>query len=287
MSRFDNYGFYERVSVNEEKERNKKAVEKLMKKNPGIAPIVVSGRKLASTWWGKSWNDNLESYSDYSNRIGRGRSYVLHGAVLDLQIAPGKISALVQGSRKAPYEVVIDIKPLDKAAWDKLVKACEGKIESLQELLEGRFPKALDEMFTAKGKGLFPSPKEIRFDCSCPDYATMCKHVAAALYGVGTRLDENPALFFVLRNVDVDELISKAIVQKSETLLSKSGRKSGRIIEGNDISAMFGIEIDETLASANKLKYQPDIAAEGPVASEKKVPRRKKILRCPKKGDES
>ena len=269
MSRFDRYGFYERTSVEEEKERNKKAVEKLMKKNPGIAPIVVSGRKLASTWWGKSWNNNLESYSDYSNRIGRGRSYVLHGAVLDLQIAPGKISALVQGSRRAPYEVVIDIKPLDKAAWDKLVKACEGKIESLQELLEGRFPKALDEMFTAKGKGLFPGPKEIMFDCSCPDYATMCKHVAAVLYGIGTRLDENPALFFVLRNVDVDELITKAIVRRSETLLSKSGRKSGRVIEGNDLSAMFGIEMDETSASANELQYQPDIAAKEPVARKK------------------
>lgn len=276
MSRFGPYGFYEHVSVDEEKERNKKAVEKLMKKNPGIAPIVVSGRKLASTWWGKSWNDNLESYSDYSNRIGRGRSYILHGAVLDLQIAPGKVSALVQGSRRAPYEVVIDIKPLDKAAWDKLVKACEGKIESLQELLEGRFPKALNEMFTAKGKGLFPTPKEIRFGCSCPDYATMCKHVAAVLYGVGTRLDENPALFFVLRNVNVDKLISKAIIQKSETLLSKSGRKSGRIIEGNDLSAMFGIEMDEISASAKEQKYQPYIAAEEPVAKGKKLPGKKK-----------
>lgn len=283
MSRFGPYGFYEHVSVDEEKERNKKAVEKLMKKNPGIAPIVVSGRKLASTWWGKSWNDNLESYSDYSNRIGRGRSYILHGAVLDLQIAPGKVSALVQGSRRAPYEVVIDIKPLDKAAWDKLVKACEGKIESLQELLEGRFPKALNEMFTAKGKGLFPTPKEIRFGCSCPDYATMCKHVAAALYGVGTRLDENPALFFVLRNVNVDELISKAIVQKSETLLSKSGRKSGRIIEGNDLSAMFGIEMDEISASAKEQKYQPYIAAEEPVAKGKKTPGKEKDNQVPGK----
>ncbi len=287
MSRFGNYGFYEHVSADEEKERNKKAVEKLMKKNPGIAPIVVSGRKLASTWWGKSWNGNLESYSDYSNRIGRGRSYILHGAVLDLQIASGKVSALVQGSRRAPYEVVIDIKPLGKAAWDKLVKACEGKIESLQELLEGRFPKALDEMFTAKGKGLFPTPEEIRFGCSCPDYATMCKHVAAALYGVGTRLDENPALFFVLRNVNVDELISKAIVQKSETLLSKSGRKSGRVIEGNNLSAMFGIEMDEISASAKEQKHQPNIAAVEPVAKEKKIPGKKKIIRCPEKGDVS
>lgn len=282
MSRFGHYGFYEHISVDEEKERNKKAAEKLMKKNPGMAPIVMRGRKLASTWWGKAWNGNLESYSDYSNRIGRGRSYVLHGAVLDLQIAPGKVSALVQGSRRAPYEVVIDIRPLDKAAWDKLVKACEGKIESLQELLEGRFPKALDEMFTAKGKGLFPAPKEIRFGCSCPDYATMCKHVAAALYGVGTRLDENPALFFVLRNVNVDELISKAIVQKSETLLSKSGRKSGRIIEGNDLSAMFGIEMDEISASAEEQKYQPYIAA-GEPAREKKISGKEKDNKVPGK----
>ena len=283
MSRFGHYGFYEHVSVDEEKERNKKAVEKLMKKNPGIAPIVVSGRKLASTWWGKSWNGNLESYSDYSNRIDRGRSYILHGAVLDLQIAPGKVSALVQGSRRAPYEVVIDIKPLDKAAWDKLVKTCEGKIESLQELLEGRFPKALDDMFTAKDKGLFPTPKEIRFGCSCPDYATMCKHVAAALYGVGTRLDENPSLFFVLRNVNVDELISKAIVQKSETLLSKSGRKSGRIIEGNDLSTMFGIDVDEILASAKEQKYQPYTAAEEPVAKKKTIPGKEKDNKVPEK----
>lgn len=276
MSRFDRYGFYEYVSVYEKKERNKKAAEKLMKKNPGIAPIVVSGRKLATTWWGKSWNSNLENYSDYANRIGRGRSYVLHGAVLDLQIAPGTVSALVQGSRRAPYEVLININPLDKTAWDKLVKACEGKIESLQELLEGRFPKALDEMFTAKGKGLFPAPKEIRFDCSCPDYASMCKHVAAALYGVGKRLDENPALFFVLRNADVDELISKAIIHKSETLLNKSGRKSRRVIEGNDLTNMFGIEMDEISTSAKQQKYQPKIAAEEPDAKEKKNSRERK-----------
>jgi uncharacterized Zn finger protein len=262
MSRYNRYGFYAQTSVDEEKARNKKAVEKLMKKNPGIAPIIVSGRKLASTWWGKSWNSNLESYSDYSNRINRGRSYVLHGAVLHLQIAPGRVYALVQGSRKAPYEVEIDIEPLDKAAWNRLVKACEGKIESLQELLEGRFPKALDEMFTAKGKGLFPAPKEISFGCSCPDYAIMCKHVAAALYGVGTRLDEDPALFFVLRNVDVDELISKAVIQKSDMLLSKSERESSRIIKDNDLSAMFGIEMDEIPSSADEQKNPPDIAKE-------------------------
>lgn len=238
------YGFYEYVPVAEKKERNRKAAEKLKKKNPGIAPITISGRKLAKSWWGISWNANLESYSDYANRMERGRSYIRHGAVLDLQITSGKVTALVQGSERKPYEIEITIKPLEKAAWDKIVKTCEGKIESLQELLKGRFPKTLEELFTAKGKGLFPAPKEIKLYCSCPDYASMCKHVAATLYGVGARLDENPALFFTLRDVSIDELISKALVQKSEKLLAKSGRKSGRVIEDDDISEIFGIEMD-------------------------------------------
>ena len=238
------YGYFEYVSVAEKKVRNQKAIEKLRKKNPDIAPVVISGKKLAATWWGIAWNDNLESYSDYANRMGRGRSYVRHGAILDLQIAPAKITALIQGSEKKPYEITIAIKPLTKAAWEQITKACEGKIESLQELIDGKFPKALSELFTARGVGLFPAPKEITLGCSCPDYATMCKHVAAALYGVGARLDENPALFFILRNVNIDELVSKAIVQKSETLLKKSAKKSGRVIEEDDISDMFGIEME-------------------------------------------
>lgn len=238
------YGFPEYVTVAEKKARNQKAIEKLRKKDPCITPVVVNGRKLARTWWGKAWNDNLERYSDYSNRIGRGSSYIRHGAVLDLKIAPGTVTALVQGSGKKPYRIEIAIQPLGKNTWEIITKACEGKIESLQELIEGKFPKALDELFTAKGKGLFPAPKEISLNCSCPDWANMCKHVAAALYGVGARLDENPGLFFVLRNVNIDELVSKAILQKSETLLKKSGRKSIRVIDNDDISAMFGIDME-------------------------------------------
>ena len=265
------YGFPQYVSVAEKKERNRKAAEKLKKKNPGMAPVTINGRKLASTWWGKAWNDNLESYSDYANRMGRGRSYIRHGAILDLQIASGKISALVQGSERKPYEIGIYINPLDKSAWDKIVSACEGKIESLQELTEGKFPKALDELFTAKGKGLFPSPKEIRLNCSCPDYASMCKHVAAALYGVGARLDENPALFFTLRNVNIDELITKTIVQKSETLLKKSAKKSRRVIESDDISAMFGIEMEDTKQDSGETAATSEKKAPGKRGRKPKV----------------
>ena len=242
--RYNDYGFPKHVTVAEKKAKNQKAIEKLGKKDPSLTPVIINGRKLARTWWGIAWNDNLERYSDYSNRIGRGSSYVRNGAVLDLKIDQGKITAQVQGSRSKPYKIDIEIQPLSGKTWEIITKECEGKIESLQELIEGRFPKALEELFTAKGKGLFPSPKEISLNCSCPDWANMCKHVAAVLYGVGARLDENPTLFFVLRNVNIDELVSKAISQKSETLLKKSGKKSSRVIDNDNISAMFGIDME-------------------------------------------
>ncbi|CAA7601227.1 Zinc finger SWIM-type profile [Acididesulfobacillus acetoxydans] len=238
------YGFPQYVSVAEKRAKAQKSLEKLRKKNPEIAPVIIEGRKLARTWWGKAWNDNLESYSDYANRLGRGRSYVRRGAVLDLRIAPGKVAALVQGSSAKPYRVEITVQPLSKRNWLAITSACEGKIDSLPELLAGKFPKALAELFTVQGKGLFPAPKEISLSCSCPDWATMCKHVAAVLYGVGVRLDEDPALFFVLRNLKVEELVTQAIVRKSETLLKKSGRKSGRIIDNGDLAGMFGIEME-------------------------------------------
>jgi len=246
------YGYKKQATVAEKIERNQSAIEKLRKKNPGIEPVVISGRKLALTWWGNAWNNNLERYSDYENRIGRGSSYVRHGAVLDLKIAPGRVTALVQGSRKKPYDVDVTIEPLSKKSWDSIIKSCEGKIESLQELIDGKFPKELEELFTAKGTGLFPAPKEISFSCSCPDWASMCKHVAAVLYGIGARLDSNPGLFFVLRDANIDDLISKAITQKSETLLKKSDKKSSRAINNDDISAMFGIDMEEEALTKEK-----------------------------------
>lgn len=236
--------FYKYVTVAEKKEKAAKSVEKLKKKDPGIEPVIITGRKMTRTWWGKAWNDNLESYSDYENRIGRGRSYVRNGAVLDLKITSGNISGLVQGSRTKPYKININIDPLSKKTWEGIKDECTGKIDSLQELIEGRFPAALADLFTAKGKGLFPSPKEINLNCSCPDWASMCKHVAAVLYGVGARLDDNPAMFFVLRNVNIDDLISESITQKSQTLLKKSKTKTARVIEDDDISSIFGIEME-------------------------------------------
>lgn len=242
MAYYDSYPQY--VPVAEKRRLAQQLVEKLRKKDPNISPVILVGRKLARTWWGKSWNDNLESYSDYANRICRGRSYVRNEAVVDLKITNGIIRALVQGSESKPYQIQLTILPLAKGNWDILAKECAGKINSLQELTEGKFPKALSELFTSKGKGLFPNPKEITLQCSCPDSARMCKHVVAALYGVGARLDEDPTLFFVLRGVRVEALISEAITKKSESLLEKSKNKSRKVMRDTDVSDMFGIELE-------------------------------------------
>lgn len=238
------YGFPEYESVAEKRSRAQRVVEKLRKKNPGIAPVIIQGRKLVKTWWGKAWNDNLESYADYANRITRGQSYVRHGAVLDLQIEQGVIKALVQGSSSKPYNVDLRIRPLKTGVWKNIQSSCAGKIESLQELLGGNFPKDLAELFTAKGSGLFPAPKEIALSCSCPDWAVMCKHVAAALYGVGVRLDEDPALFFTLRGIKIEELVSEVIQEKTRTILVKAEAKSRRVLEDADVSALFGVDVE-------------------------------------------
>ena len=140
----------------------------MSKEKPEAAPVVIKGAKLASTWWGKAWNTNLEKYSDYENRIGRGRSYVRSGAVIDLRIDRGGIIALVQGSRAKPYRVEIQIQPLPAKVWESIKKTCAGRIESLPELVEGKFPQALADLFTAKGSGLFPAPKEIEFSLLLP-----------------------------------------------------------------------------------------------------------------------
>ena len=171
-------------------------------------PIVLEGRSIANTFWGKAWCKNLESYSDYSNRLPRGRTYVRNGSVIDLKMAAGEITALVSGS--SIYKVKIAIAKVVANKWNKIVDECAGKIDSLIELLQGKFSKAVMEIITDPKKGLFPDPKEIKLSCSCPDWADMCKHVAAVLYGVGARLDNRPEELFMLRQADHIELIAKA-----------------------------------------------------------------------------
>lgn len=245
MARWHNH-YPPYVSVSEKKARAARALNRLKKKKGSIHPIIINGRTIASTWWGKSWNSNLERYADYSNRIDRGRSYVRHGSVLDLQINTGKVTALVQGTRSQPYRVEVTIKGIDKIKWQRMKKLCGDGLTSLQAFLSGKFPSDLADLFFTKDAGLFPSPREIDFSCSCPDWAHMCKHVAATLYGIGARLDEDPSLFFTLRNVKVEELISGATKNRSRQLLDKAKKKSGRILEDDKLADLFGITVEET-----------------------------------------
>ena len=215
-------------------------LEKLRKKNPDIQPVVIGG-KLAKSWWAMAWNRNLEGYADYSNRIERGRSYVRKGCVLDLRITPGEVYALVQGSRVKPYEVSIRIEPLSPKKWERIVRECSRRVGSLEDLVSGKFPKELEDLFAQRGEGLFPSPREIHFSCSCPDWASMCKHVAATLYGIGARFDDDPTLFFLLRGVDFAELIKKSVEDKMQNMLKNAGKLTDRVIQDADTVALFGV----------------------------------------------
>lgn len=228
-------------SAAEKRAKATKSLVKLKKKNPDIEPIIIEGRALAKNWWGKAWNLNLESYADYENRIARGKSYVRSNAVLDLKIFKGQVVAKVQGSRAKPYDVEINIDTINNEKWEQVTTLCNRRIDSLEQLIEGEFPKELDVLFTERKYGMFPSPKEIHFACSCPDWAYMCKHVAAVLYGVGARLDVNPMLFFELRALDGQELVRKSMEKKLDSMMKNAGKKSKREIADQDINKVFGL----------------------------------------------
>ncbi|HWE94946.1 MAG TPA: hypothetical protein VG269_13355 [Tepidisphaeraceae bacterium] len=233
------YGFKPYVSVAKRRANAAKEVAKLAKKGRTITPVNIEGRAIASTFWGKAWCDHLESYSDFENRLPRGRTYVRNGSVVDLQIGPGKVTSMVSGSEL--YKITITIKALTKKTWDCLKGDCAGQIGSLVELLQGRLSKGVMELVIRRDGGLFPSPREIEMKCSCPDWAGMCKHVAATLYGVGARLDQQPELLFKLREVDHLELISQASVPSALGQSSSHGRQT---IDTDALADVFGIDLD-------------------------------------------
>ena len=202
-----------------------------------MAPVVIEGRKIAASFWGKAWCDNLESYRDYANRLPRGRSYVRNGAVIDLQIGPREVRAKVIGSEI--YAILITIKPLPAAAWTSICADCAGRVDSLVELLQGKLSKPVMERVCRQADGLFPKPADIKFSCSCPDGASMCKHVAAALYGAGARLDAEPDLLFRLRAVDAGQIFANL----DAALPASRGGGAGTRLDARDLSDIFGIDM--------------------------------------------
>ncbi len=251
------YYYYEwapYVSVAARRKQAEREITKLRKKGHPIAPVIIEGRKIATTFWGKAWCENLESYRDFESRLPRGRSYVRNRAVLDLQIAPLAAKALVSGA--SIYKVKVSIAAVPKAHWRSICQDCVGGIDSLVELLRGRFSTGVMERLCRQDKGLFPRPSDIKFSCSCPDFASMCKHVAAALYGIGARLDEEPELLFRLRAVDENDLLANL---NAAAPLSPTGPAAGRILQGDDISALFGLEMagDDALEAKPPRKKAP------------------------------
>lgn len=215
-------------------------VQKEKKKGKILEPVVIQGRKIVNSWWGQAWCENLERYADYESRLERGKRYVRTGAVVDLKIQKGKVHAKVQGRRKTPYKVEVRISPLSEQRTQDAISKCERKIENLERLLKGDFPQELQDLFTGSD-GLFPHPREISFQCSCPDWALMCKHVAAVLYGIGSRFDENPLLFFELRGIDVERFVDITIENRIDSMLAHADVKSERVIDTDDWMYMFGM----------------------------------------------
>jgi uncharacterized Zn finger protein len=229
------------VPVAARRRKAEREMEKLRKKGVVLSPVKIEGRQIARTFWGKAWCDNLESYRDYESRLPRGRTYLRNGSVVDLQIAPREVTAMVSGSKI--YKVKVSIGDVAQARWKTLCADCSGGIDSLVELLQGRFSKGVMERICRQDTGLFPRPSEIRFTCSCSDYASMCKHIAAVLYGVGARLDESPELLFRLRAVDETELLSDLGNALPDT---RTKRDTAQTLVGDDLAALFGLDMEES-----------------------------------------
>jgi uncharacterized Zn finger protein len=222
------------------------AAKQAKKERRELAPVCATGRKLTKNFWGQAWCDNLEQYSDYANRLPRGRRYLGNGSVVDLQIKNALIAAIVAGSEV--YQVKIAIKTLAKKKWQSLQRECAQSIHSLMDLLQGRFDDGVMQRLLHPKNGLFPKPDEIEMDCSCPDSAGVCKHVAAVMYGVGVRLDAVPELLFTLRNVDHTELITQAIAAENleRTLVSESSA-----FATEDLGELFGIDLESKAGAAS------------------------------------
>jgi uncharacterized Zn finger protein len=232
------FGYKPYVSVASRRAKALTAVAKANKKGTNYAPIAPYTGAISKTFWGKAWCSNLEQYSDYQSRLPRGRSYVRNGAVIDLQISTGSVQALVMGS--SLYEVNITIQALPEPRWKAVCADCANSVASLIELLQGKLSKAVMERICAPTTGLFPSPKELKFECSCPDWAGMCKHVAAVFYGVGARMDQQPDLLFKLRHVNALDLVAQASVAQP----SGSKTKSSKVMDASDLGDVFGLDMD-------------------------------------------
>lgn len=261
------YSFYRRyVSVGERRAKADKKIRGLENQGFVREPLgeLTSRMKIATSFWGRSWCRHLESLSDYENRLPRGRTYVRNGSVLRLAITQGKIYALVMGSELYKIDIAISTLPADK--WSQIKDRCKGGIGSLIELLQGKISDEIMRVVADKDGGLFPSPNEIQLNCSCPDWAGLCKHLAAVLYGVGARLDSSPELLFLLRGVDHQELISAGA---DTTTLTQPGGRRRKTLDTASLSSVFGVDFSD---SASVQEPPPDVPSKTAPAKKNRKP---------------
>ncbi|MDR2668462.1 MAG: hypothetical protein LBC14_00740, partial [Desulfovibrio sp.] len=230
----------EYVSVEEKRRKAARTIEKLRKERLDLRPVRIEGRLLSRTFWGKEWCQQMDMTADYDSRLPRGRSYVRNGAVCHLEIRQGEIHALVSGSKL--YTVTVRVEPLPRLHWTLIQDACKEKISTLVDLLQGKLSKEVMAVVCHPETGIFPKASEIAYTCSCPDWAGLCKHTAATLYGVGSRLDEEPELLFLLRHVDPLELFSLDIA-------ARTGGNEAAALQGVDLGDLFGIDLADEGAS--------------------------------------
>jgi uncharacterized Zn finger protein len=242
-------GFPRHASAEEKRARVEAAAARLGKRPGGSDPVHIEGRDITRTFWGQAWCQNLQSYADLAYRLDRGRNYVRSGAVVDLKIAAGEVTARVAGTRL--YKVHIGIAPIADRHWQRVVRASTGRIGSLVGLLRGELPDEVLRVVTDREQGLFPRPSEMQMSCDCPDQASLCKHLAASLYGVGARLDDRPELLFVLRGVRAEDLVEHAAAGLSATpgRSSSAAKLPGGV---KQLGELFGIELVDAPVKAER-----------------------------------
>lgn len=225
------------------KAKFKRKLVNLQKKNPKINPYTLTTKALAINWWAKAWNANLKNYTFNNVRLEKGKLNLRCGALADLQIKSGQVKAIILGSKIEPYNVKITFEPIPEANWLKIQKLYDGHLESFEKILENNFPKNMSDIYTSKPLGLFPSKKQISFNCDCSTRVNICKHTAVALYTLGAMIDNDIQLLFKLRGVSAIDLISRSIHAERKSILKKARTKSASALNDTDLSNIFKIEI--------------------------------------------
>ncbi|GAB3942265.1 SWIM zinc finger family protein [Micromonospora vulcania] len=212
---------------------------------------------IGRSWWSRRFLEVLESFA-LGTRLTRGRSYARAGQVLRLDITPGLVSAVVQGSRAQPYQVSIKLTPFPPALWARVEKELAGQAFFSARLLAGDLPDELEELFAASGAPLFPAGVgELTQRCSCPDFAVPCKHLAATFYLLAEAFDADPFELLHWRGRSRAELLDQLRALRAEA--------TGVPVPGDPVSALPGEDAGSTVPEPGG--PQSDVELVGPAGA--------------------